>query len=657
MITKPIIKSIIKFYFMSRKKKAFILLLVFGGVKLWKYLRRGSHPPKQLGQTKTSQDESKIDREFFLRLWEILRKISPTIWNREVGLMAMLSCLLVCRTFMTVWLAKNMGRSLHFLCERDWVKLSNNLLEFVYLTIPASLMNAGLKYFTHTLNISLREKLTLFVHRLYMQNMNYYKANKVGRQTLVNADQLICEDVEKFCFSISDIFSNLLKPSVDFVIFSYKLSSLLGGQGPMGMYSWFAIATFIGSIVLPPYGQLAAKEQQLEGNFRAKHSSLISDSEMIAFVGGEQPEHRNLNKLFHEIKEHQFYSNKRKFISDVITGYVNKYAASSVGFSLVVLPVLLGTQDMGDASSAEIASYFVSSRQIMEGLADSVLRFFEVQKRLGKLSGITARVYKLIKRLENDEKLSLPLDPQNPPVWKRGSHLSFENVSVFKPDGTLLVKNLTFDVPDGRRIMITGENGCGKSSLFRVLRGLWPLAQGTITLPEESQNTFYFLSQANFIPSGTLRQILIYPHLESDMKRLGKTDEDLKQVLEWTQLSDLQLDKVKVSFDTELDWKIALSPGQKQRMAFARLLYHSPKYAVLDECTNGIAPDVEVGLYKRCQQLGITVFSISHKLELKSLHDYELHYNADQEGTYSFFPIVPSTESQSSISSSETTAE
>ena len=57
--------------------------------------------------------------------------------------------------------------------------------------------------------------------------------------------------------------------------------------------------------------------------------------------------------------------------------------------------------------------------------------------------------------------------------------------------------------------------------------------------------------------------------------------------------------QIRPTMATVLDWQSALSPGQKQRMAFARLLYHSPQYAVLDECTNGIQPDVELDLYNR----------------------------------------------------------
>merc|ERR1712032_559796 len=91
---------------------------------------------------------------------------------------------------------------------------------------------------------------------------------------------------------------------------------------------------------------------------------------------------------------------------------------------------------------------------------------------------------------------------------------------------------------------------------------------------------------------------------------------------------------VRPELDDIRDWQKDLSPGQKQRLAFARLFYHRPSFVVLDECTNGIAPDVEHDLYDRCTKLNLAVFSISHKIELKLFHDYELHYSGDLEGTW-----------------------
>jgi len=295
--------------------------------------------------------------------------------------------------------------------------------------------------------------------------------------------------------------------------------------------------------------------------------------------------------------------------------------------------LMLGEKGYAKATASDIASYYVECTRIMGGQAEAVLSLFEVQQEISKLSGLTSRVYTLMHTLDKPETLELPLEEGNPPLFIEDDSLRFINVNVHKPDGTLLVHHLNFEVPPGTRVIITGENGSGKSSLFRVLRGLWPLAAGTIhTPPRNSLKSFYFLSQSNFVPIGSLREVLIYPHFVSDMKANKKTDDDLWQVLEWAHLSDLEVVDVNVSMDTVLDWQSVLSPGRKQRMAFARLLYHCPKYAVLDECTNAIAPRVEADLYERCRKLGITVFSISHKLELKRLHDYELHY--DGKGGY-----------------------
>lgn len=192
-------------------------------------------------------------------------------------------------------------------------------------------------------------------------------------------------------------------------------------------------------------------------------------------------------------------------------------------------------------------------------------------------------------------------------------------------------QDLNLRVERGSRVLVTGGNGCGKSSLFRVIRKLWPLVSGTITMPDDED--IYFLTQVNFVPVGSLRDLVIYPWSHQDMRRNGRTDDDIYQCLAWAQCSprpatadgraDLQFvvdgQVVRPELDDSRDWCKDLSPGQKQKLAFARLFFHRPAFVVLDECTNGISPDVEQSIYDRCTRMNLGIFSISHKIELKEV--------------------------------------
>lgn len=83
------------------------------------------------------------------------------------------------------------------------------VLDFALLGIPAAVVNSGLKFMQKNLELSFQQRLTLYLHRLYTSNRAYYAASTLGG--LTHADQRITEDVEKFCFSISDLYSHTFK--------------------------------------------------------------------------------------------------------------------------------------------------------------------------------------------------------------------------------------------------------------------------------------------------------------------------------------------------------------------------------------------------------------------------------------------------------------
>lgn len=86
-------------------------------------------------------------------------------------------------------------------------------------------------------------------------------------------------------------------------------------------------------------------------------------------------------------------------------------------------------------------------------------------------------------------------------------------------------------------------------------------------------------------------------------------------------------------FETVKEWKDVLSGGEKQRVAMARLYYHKPKYAILDECTSAVSVDIEDKMYNQAKKLGITLITVSHRNTLCKFHDYIVRF---KENSISF---------------------
>ncbi len=241
------------------------------------------------------------------------------------------------------------------------------------------------------------------------------------------------------------------------------------------------------------------------------------------------------------------------------------------------------------------------------------------------------------------------------------------------PNGDLLIESLSFEVKSGMNVLVAGPNGCGKSSLFRILGELWPLFGGVLTKP--AKNKLFYVPQRPYLALGTLRDQVTYPHSKEQFIAGGGTDADLLEYLRQVQLDYLVqreggwdavqgtalhhthtatftathtnhatlLDHVWPRIHTfthshiRTDWADVLSGGEKQRVAMARLFYHKPQFAILDECTSAVSVDVEGFIYTRCRELGITLFTVSHRKSLWQYHEYVLQFSG--RGQYSFKDI------------------
>ncbi|RKO83909.1 P-loop containing nucleoside triphosphate hydrolase protein, partial [Blyttiomyces helicus] len=260
-------------------------------------------------------------------------------------------------------------------------------------------------------------------------------------------------------------------------------------------------------------------------------------------------------------------------------------------------------------------------------------------KEVTELAGYTARVSELLAVFDDlaagKFQKTLVSNANTAILTERGKIvesdiIEFKDVPVVSPNGDVLVRALSFDVRPGMHLLIVGPNGSGKSSLFRILGGLWPVCGGVVSKPHYKK--IFYIPQRPYLSLGTLRDQIIYPDTHADMLAKGTTDADLLAILTVVQIGTI-VDR-EGGWEAEKDWKDVLAGGDKQRIAMARLFYHRPRYAILDECTSSVSMDIERIMYTHAQDLGISLITVSHRPTLWKYHNWILQY--DGQGGYVF---------------------
>ncbi|KAI9852443.1 MAG: hypothetical protein M1838_000763 [Thelocarpon superellum] len=590
----------------------------------------------------STRKKVELNREFFKNLLRLLKIVIPGWRSKEMGLLISHSVFLVVRTLLSLYVAELDGRLVSNLVRGKGRDFLLGLLWWMAVAIPATFTNSMLSYHQCELSLQYRTRLTNYIHRDYLSNMTFYSLSALDDR-IKNADQLITVDVAKFSNSLAELYSNLAKPILDMVIYNYSLSRTVGGEGLFFMSLLVQLSANIMRALTPPFGKYVADEARLEGEFRFQHSRLIDNSEEVALYHGQEAEKDTLDKGYFTLIKHVNRILRKRFYHGVMEDFVIKYFWGALGLILCSFPVFVRLPGAVLDSVGDRTESFVTNRRMLLSSSDAFGRVMFSYKEITELAGYTSRVSTLLNVMDDiqagrfEKKLvSSAGTDENATVLAgrgevvQGEDIQFTDVPIVSPNGDVLVRKLSFHVRPGQHLLIVGPNGCGKSSLFRILGGLWPVYGGTVCKPPSSD--IFYIPQRPYLSRGSLRQQIIYPDGVREMRDKHVTDADLFRILTTVEIESI-VDRPG-GWDAEQEWRDVLSGGLQQRVAMARLFYHAPKYAILDECTSSVTLEIERVMYQTAKALGITLMTVSHRRSLWQYHTTILQF--DGQGHYIF---------------------
>lgn len=586
--------------------------------------------------------------------------------------------LLVIRTFLSLHVATLDGRLVSTLVKAQYGNFLKILLgQWMLLGIPASFINSLINYVTKLCSVSINGTVTKYLMSKYLSNHHTFYSVAAADKSSEIQDNLT-KDISKFSNNTSLLLNQLLKPMLDLILCSFKL--LMSGSGVMGEGTLvLGLIVYISNsmlkLVQPNFTKITMMRSSLESWFRSLHSSVHSNNEEIALLRGHSRELTSLDFSFYRLVLFMSKEIKARALYDLASTFVIKYTWGAAGLALCSIPIFFkGRVEEGhDDNQTDSTADFITNRRLLLTASSSVGRFVELKRNIQELHGTSLRLnyfndlldkYMVTPEIANEET-SADLIEHDENIIK------FQHVPLITPANQVLVPELNFELKHGDHLLIIGPNGCGKSSLFRLLGGLWPIkplgngVETKLIVPPRKiglECAIFYLPQKPYMGNrSTFREQIIYPDtIEQFEERFDgdyeRGDEKLIEVLELLDLTDLitenmslvlakrdqkgisvnleELTDIRSAFNLKRNWSEELSIGVQQRLAMARMYYHKPKFAVLDECTSAVSPEMEQNMYKTAQELGISVISVCHRTSLWHFHNYLLKF--DGKGGYQF---------------------
>ena len=463
----------------------------------------------------------------------------------------------------------------------------------------------------------------------WLKNKTYYRM-ELARNETDNPDQRIAEDLNKYTADTIGLAVGLLNATVTLVTFvgvlwvlSGALKFTLAGSEITipGYMVWGCIVyALAGSLITHwvgrPLIRLNFMQQRYEADFRFDLIRVRENSEQVALYQGEPSEHKHLLGRFDSVMDNFWRlikANKRL-----------GWFTFSFGQAAVIFPFFLaGSRYFSGAITLGVLMQISSAfGRVQDGLS----WFVDNYTNLAAWRATADRLLQFQAAMDRAENQAQVVQIES--SASADSTLHVDDVSLALPNGQVLLNAASLTINPGDKLLLSGTSGAGKSTLFRAIAGIWPFGRGRVRRPEGKRTLF--LPQKPYLPIGSLRDTVSYP---------GKPGEFSDDAIV-AALRSCKLEGLTTRLDELQHWGQQLSPGEQQRLAFARALLHKPDWLFMDEATSALDEATEQEMYRLLNEHlpNSTFVSIAHRPNAAAFHTRRMVISPGADGAMALQP-------------------